>query len=221
MRNGAALALGLVMIVVALFMAMGTSNQDQAKQPADAVALETVLHRTPSPTATSTPTVTDTPSPTPTNTPAPTVTRVAGWLKLHNADAEIWLPYNYSGGGLDTTIELYAYDAQTDPGRVFTSILIVRMARRVDAPEVQDVFAHLNPGFDVVQQPRRASLKRYEAWTETVEGYAFGDMRIRRVLYLIPHGPESWLVIFASPVDRFDKEQATFERSIESFSILH
>ncbi|MGE5139664.1 MAG: hypothetical protein ACM3JD_09395 [Rudaea sp.] len=216
-----ALALGLAMIVAALFMATGTSNQDQAKRPEDAVAFETALHRTPVPTATSTPTATATPSPTPTITPAATVTRVAGWLKLHNAEVEIWLPYNYSGGGLDTTIELYAYDAQTDPDRVFTSILVVRMARRIDASGVQEVFAHLNPGFDVVQSPHPAFLKRYEAWTETVEGYAFGDIRIRRVLYLIPHGPDSWLVIFASPIDRFDKEQATFERAIESFSILH
>jgi hypothetical protein len=67
-KNLAALAVGTVIIIVALAVASGTTNQDRAERPDLAFAMATALHSTPSATPT------DTSTPLPTYTPGPTVT---------------------------------------------------------------------------------------------------------------------------------------------------
>ncbi len=82
MRHRAGLIIGIGFILVAFWMALGTSNQDAAPRPPSALALATRFHSTPSPT--SPPTATPRP-PTPTpgqimnlifNTPPQTMYRV-------------------------------------------------------------------------------------------------------------------------------------------------
>ncbi len=63
MKNEFALIVGLVLIVVALFIAMGSTNQDTAPRPQVAQVLATEFHLTP--TAAPPPTLTPAPAPTP------------------------------------------------------------------------------------------------------------------------------------------------------------
>ncbi len=63
MKNELALGIGLVLIVVALFIAMGSTDQDTAPRPHVAQVLATEFHVTPSPVPP--PTFTPAPSPTP------------------------------------------------------------------------------------------------------------------------------------------------------------
>ncbi|MGE5139447.1 MAG: hypothetical protein ACM3JD_08310, partial [Rudaea sp.] len=63
MKYGPVLAVGIVLILVAFFLAARTGNQDDAARPESAIALQTAMHAAPAapPTAT--------PSPVPLPTP--------------------------------------------------------------------------------------------------------------------------------------------------------
>ncbi len=62
MNNKLALGAGIILIVAALWIAAGTTNQDNAPRPPVAQRMATAFHETPSPT----PLPTETPIPTPT-----------------------------------------------------------------------------------------------------------------------------------------------------------
>ncbi len=114
MKNYLALAIGILLIGVALLVAMGTTNQDDATQPEIARQLATRLHETPTFTPTPTVTPTFTPSPTPSLAPVATVTAVPGWTKLSSRDIEMWLPPNYQLLESDDRVRVLIYFSRAD-----------------------------------------------------------------------------------------------------------
>lgn len=74
MKNLVALALGILAIMVALFVASGTTNRDSVARPEAALAFATAFHATPSstPRPSVTPMLSPTPEPTETLGPTPT-----------------------------------------------------------------------------------------------------------------------------------------------------
>lgn len=221
MKNATALGMGIVMIFVALVLASRGNSQDIAPQPQVARVLATEFHTSP------------TPAPTPTLTPAPTVTPIAGWSELRAEGVELWLPSNYdqlklskgvtnrrylTRGNLDGDVVLYAYDALMGLALTLRDVSVMRVHTTLNPVSVPFGIEAPDGAF---QTPAALTLGPYAALESVANGPGIPGIpvRIRNLLYWIPHGDYYWLLIYTAPDYDFEQYLPAFERSALSFRI--
>ncbi len=228
MRKWIGLIVGLLLIVIALYVAQRPFDTDRAQQ-ADVLALATRLHGPPI-----LQTATLAPTPLPTRTPLPpllpTVTPIAGWARLVLQGAEMWAP------NADQSVPTPMQDRQASRGirrdvfflvtmlvpdsgesaQVGIRIARVRVGRWPDFTIPIALDADLTGYFE---QSRRPAVGRYGGLEAIYDGPSVGDDRYKRLVYWFEYGSDFWLVTFTAEGDEFNRLIPLFENSIRTFSV--
>lgn len=219
MRNGKALLVGIICIGAALWLALGTTNQDDATRPELAQAFATQLHSSP--------------PPLPTNTPTriATITPIANWTKLVSTDAEIWLPRNFalmendprvavkryfSRAPVVGVVALYAYNPALGPSSL-PNLQIYRVETKINPRRAP---FGIDSGDTISEKPARVSLGRYIALRSVADKTLPSGSHFKQLLYWIPQSGTYWLLLFTTHAENFSSDLPAFENAARSFTIL-